>query len=86
MLPCYKGHKSSSEGIERDLKQQEHNHTRKKLKGLEEEEEKPWKHNLSKEQDEYEIRQNTTTMKTTNKKIRECIKKRQKVVVKLKCL
>jgi hypothetical protein len=27
------------------------------LKGLEEEEEKPWKHNPSKEQDEYEIRQ-----------------------------
>jgi hypothetical protein len=45
------------------------------LKGLEEEEEEPWKHNPSMEGDKYEIKQNTTTMKTTNKKIKECISK-----------
>jgi hypothetical protein len=40
VFPCYKGHKSSTEQIERDMKQLEHNHTKgKKMKGLEEEEE-----------------------------------------------
>jgi hypothetical protein len=38
-MKCYKGHKSSSEGIQRDLNQQENNQTsRKFLKSLEEEE------------------------------------------------
>jgi hypothetical protein len=47
------------------------------LKGLEEEEEEeePHKYNLRREQDEYEIGQSTTPMKTTNKKIKECINK-----------
>jgi len=45
------------------------------LKGLEEKEKELGKYNLSKEWDEYEIGQNTTTMKTTNKKVRECINK-----------
>jgi hypothetical protein len=56
MLPCYKGHKNSNEGTQKDLKQQEHNNTPgQKLKGLEEEEEEPEKYNPSKERDKYEI-------------------------------
>jgi hypothetical protein len=36
MSPCYKGHRSSSEGIKRDLNQQKQNQTLGKiLKGLE---------------------------------------------------
>ncbi len=41
------------------------------MKGLEEEEEEPKKYNPSRDRDEYEIGQSTTTMKTTNKKVRE---------------
>jgi hypothetical protein len=46
------------------------------LKGLEEEEEEPQKYIPSRERDEYEIGQSTTTMKTTHKKIKKCISKR----------
>ncbi len=71
MTPCYKGHKNSSEGTQKDLNQQEQNQTpRKILKGLEEEGEEPRKYNPSRERDEYEIGQNIITMKTTNKKVR----------------
>jgi hypothetical protein len=77
MFPCYKGQRSSNEKTQRDFKQQELNHTLgKKLKGLEEKKKELGKYNLSKEWDEYEIGQNTTAMKTTNKKVRECINKR----------
>ncbi len=70
MLPCYKGHWSNSEGIERDLKQQKQNHTPgNKLKGFEKKEVEPQKYNPSKEWDEYGIRQNTLAMKNTNNKI-----------------
>jgi hypothetical protein len=49
MLPCYKGHRNSSERTQRDLNQQKQNQTlRKNLKGLEEEEESG-KYNSSKE-------------------------------------
>jgi hypothetical protein len=42
MSPCYKGHKSSNEGTERDMRQQKQNHTQgKEIKGLGEEEEEP---------------------------------------------
>jgi hypothetical protein len=76
MSPCYKGQRSSSKKTQRDLKQQELNHTLGNfLKGLEQEEKELGKYNLSREWDEYEIGQNTTIMKTTNKKIRECINK-----------
>jgi len=46
------------------------------LKGLKEEEEEPQKYIPNKERDEYEIGQNTTMMKTTHKKIKECTSKR----------
>jgi hypothetical protein len=84
MLPCYKGHKSSSEGIQRDLKHQKHNHIpRNFLKGLEEE---LWKYNPIREWDKYEIGQSTTTMKTTNKKIKKCANKCKTKISKLMCL
>jgi hypothetical protein len=42
MSPCYNGHRNSSEGTKRDLKQQKHNDTQgEKIKGLEEEERNP---------------------------------------------
>jgi len=83
MLPCYKGRRNSSERTERDLNQQKQNQTlRKNLKGLEEEKEESGKYNSSKEWDEYEIGQSTTTMKTTNKKVRQCNNKRQTKIVK----
>jgi hypothetical protein len=86
-MKCYKGHKSSSEGIQRDLNQQENNQTLGKfLKGLEEEEEEVGKYNPNMEQDEYKIGQNTTVMKTTNKKVKECSNKHQTKIVKLMCL
>ncbi len=46
------------------------------MKGLKEEEEEPQKYIPNKERDEYEIGQNTTMMKTTHKKIKECTNKR----------
>jgi hypothetical protein len=46
------------------------------LKGLKEEEEEPQKYIPNKERNEYEIGQNTTMMKTTHKKIKECTSKR----------
>ncbi len=55
MSPCYKGHISNSEGTQRDLKQQKHNQTLVKLKGLEKEEEESGKYNPSRELNEYEI-------------------------------
>ncbi len=83
MSPCYKGHMNSNEGIERDMNQQKHNHTQGNfLKGLEEEEEEPWKYNPSREWDKYESRKNTKITKTTNKKMRECINKCQTRIVK----
>jgi hypothetical protein len=71
MLPCYKGHRSSSEKTQRDLNQQEHNQTLGKiLTSFEEEEEESGKYNPSKAWDEYEIGQNITSMKIINKKVK----------------
>jgi hypothetical protein len=91
MLPCYKGHKNSSERTQRDLKQQKHNNTpwifwRVWRKGLEEEEEEPGKYNPSKEWNKYEIWQNTIVMEITNKKSKKCINKCKTKIVKLMCL
>ncbi len=44
------------------------------------------KYNPSMEWVEYEIGQNTTSMKTTNKKVKQCSNKRQIKIVKLMCL
>jgi hypothetical protein len=83
MSPFYKGHMSSNEGTERDMNQQKHNHTQGNfLKGLEEEEEEPWKYNPSREWDKCESRKNTTIMKTTNEKMKECINKCQTRIIK----
>jgi hypothetical protein len=50
MSPCYKGHRSNSEGTQRDLKQQKNNQTpRKNLKGLKKKEEELEKYNPSRE-------------------------------------
>ncbi len=77
MSSCYKGYKSSNEGTHMDFKHQKHNRTlriffegfRRRGGGTE-------KFNLSKERDEYEIEQSTTTIKTTNyKKIKKCTNK-----------
>ncbi len=69
------------------MKQQEQNHALgKNLKGLEEEEGEPKKYNPSREHDKYEIGQNTIAMKTTNKKVKECINKRHIKIVKFMCL
>jgi hypothetical protein len=54
------------------------------LKVLEEEE--AWKYNPNMEQNEYKIGQNTTIMKTTNKKVKECNNKHHTKIVKLVCL
>jgi len=70
MLPCYKGHKSSSEKTQRDLNQQEQNQTLGKILTSFEEEEEPGKYNPNKEWDEYEIGQNTTLMKIINTKVK----------------
>ncbi len=56
--------------------QQEKNQTPGKiLKVLEEEEEETRKYNPNMEQNKYKIGQNTTIMKTTNKKVKECSNK-----------
>jgi len=69
------------------LNQQKNNQTpRKFLKGLQNEEEEAGKYNPGREQNEYKIGQNTTTMKTTNKKVKECSSKHQTKIVKLMCL
>jgi hypothetical protein len=87
MLPCYKGHRSSSEGVQRDLNQQEQNQTLgSNFKGLEEHEKESGKYNPSMEQIEYEIRQRIKPIKTTNKKVKQCTNECQIKIVKLMCL
>jgi hypothetical protein len=53
---------------------------------LKEKKEESGKYNPSREQVEYEIGQNTTTMKNSNKKIRHCSNKCMTKIVKLMCL
>jgi hypothetical protein len=56
------------------------------LKGLVKIDKESGKYNPSREQVKYEIGQKTTTMKTTNKKIKHSSNKHQSKIVKLMCL
>ncbi len=70
-----------------NLNKQKQNQTpRYNLKGLVKANGDSGKYNPSKDHVKYEIGQRTTTMKTTNKKIKHCSNKHQTKIVKLMCL